>query len=92
MVGVPMVVLPASYDQPFNAMRVRYHGLGEAIFPETQTVETIETAVLAALSGRYNTNMRAMQESFIAAEARKPSHALIEAHLTGAEEVPAASC
>jgi UDP:flavonoid glycosyltransferase YjiC (YdhE family) len=81
MAGVPMVVLPASHDQPFNAMRIRFHGLGEAVFPEQQTIEKIETAVLSALTGRYNTNTLTMQQYFRTAEAAKPSHALIEAHL-----------
>jgi len=81
LAGVPMVVLPASHDQPFNAMRIRHHGLGEAVFPEQQTIEKIETAVLSALSGSYNTNILAMQQHFKAIEAAKPSHSLIEAHL-----------
>jgi UDP:flavonoid glycosyltransferase YjiC (YdhE family) len=82
MAGVPMLVLPESHDQPYNAMRIRYHGLGEAIFPEKQTVDSIETAMLSALSGRYDRNIHTMQECFIAIESARPSRSIIEAYLT----------
>ena len=82
--GVPLVVLPASHDQPFNAMRVRYHGLGEAIFPEQLSLKTLETSVLAAVRGNYQYGLYAMQEKFVAMEAAKPSDAVIEARLAGA--------
>jgi UDP:flavonoid glycosyltransferase YjiC (YdhE family) len=81
--GVPLVVLPASHDQPFNAMRVRYHGLGEAIFPEQLTLKALETSVLASVRGKYEYDLYAMQDKFVAMEAAKPSDAVIQTHLAG---------
>jgi UDP:flavonoid glycosyltransferase YjiC (YdhE family) len=81
MACVPMVVLPASHDQPFNAMRVRHHGLGEAIFPERETTDALESALLMMLSGRFERNLRIMQECFVACEAKKPSHRYMESCL-----------
>lgn len=54
MAGVPMIILPSVFDQPYNAMRVRYHKLGEAIFPEHCNTNTLEDALLHALSGEYD--------------------------------------
>ncbi len=83
MAGVPSIVLPVSHDQPFNAMRIRYHELGEAIFPEKQTLDAVESSVLAAMHGRYDAGLCAMQEIFGRLEAAKPSEALIQTYLSG---------
>jgi UDP:flavonoid glycosyltransferase YjiC (YdhE family) len=80
--GVPMIVIPASHDQPFNAMRIRYHKLGEAIFPEQVTPGALESALQLTLSGTFERTLRNMQECFVAAEAKKRSHAHIEPRLT----------
>jgi zeaxanthin glucosyltransferase len=79
--GKPMIVLPALYDQPFNAMRVRYHNLGESIFPDKVQIDVLEAAVLRTMDGRYNTAVAAMRQIFLAQESAKPSFAIIEAHL-----------
>jgi UDP:flavonoid glycosyltransferase YjiC (YdhE family) len=79
--GVPMVVLPFLYDQPFNAMRVRYHNLGEAIFPQQRRIELLEAAVLRAVSGSYDTVVRSMQKTFVTIESAKPSFAYIDGYL-----------
>jgi UDP:flavonoid glycosyltransferase YjiC (YdhE family) len=44
--GVPLLVLPAQFDQPFNAIRVEVHGIGEAIFPEELTLAALTAAFL----------------------------------------------
>jgi UDP:flavonoid glycosyltransferase YjiC (YdhE family) len=43
--GVPMVVLPTGFDQPFNALRVQYHKLGEYLLPESVAAETLGAAL-----------------------------------------------
>ena len=39
--GVPVLVLPISFDQPGTAARVKYHGVGEFILPESITENTV---------------------------------------------------
>ncbi len=79
--GTPMIIMPSLHDQPFNAMRVRYHGLGEALFEESQTVEALEKLVLAAISGKYTTSLLRMRAHFLALEASAVSHMLIDNRL-----------
>lgn len=85
MAGVPMIVLPVSDDQPFNAMRVRFHGLGGALFPEKQTLDALEALVCDALDGRFRDGMANMQQHFLAAEDASISHMLIDIHLSSIE-------
>jgi UDP:flavonoid glycosyltransferase YjiC (YdhE family) len=49
--GVPMVVVPISADQPYSAERCADLGLGRAIAPAERTPETIREAVREVLSG-----------------------------------------
>lgn len=83
MARVPSIILPVSHDQPFNAMRVRYHGLGEAIFPDRQTLKAVEASLLAAMDGRYENEVCAMHDIFQRSEASKPSEFLIRPYLEG---------
>jgi len=85
MAGVPMVVLPVLNDQPFNAMRVRFHGLGGALFPEKQSVDTLEALVRDALDGKFKDAMASMRQHFLAMERASISHMLIDVHLAGVE-------
>ena len=71
--GVPMIVLPMLYDQPFNAMRVRHQGLGEAFFPGKYTLLALEAAVCDAVGGRYSSRLKRMQSQFIASENERRS-------------------
>ena len=43
---VPMLILPQSHDQPYNAMRVNFHGLGRAIFEEELSIDVLEDTFL----------------------------------------------
>lgn len=72
--GIPMIVLPALFDQPFNAMRVRFHGLGEAIFPEYQTADLLERLLMQALAGNYADKIARMQKIFLNRDANPLSH------------------
>jgi UDP:flavonoid glycosyltransferase YjiC (YdhE family) len=42
LAGVPMIVTPEVFDQPFNAMRAVYHRLAPAIFPDEMNTRTLE--------------------------------------------------
>ena len=43
--GVPMIVIPQGFDQPGNAVRVAWHGLGEHLPERAATVERLRGAV-----------------------------------------------
>lgn len=45
LAGIPMIVTPEVFDQPFNAMRVVYHRLGSALFPDEVNGSALETAL-----------------------------------------------
>jgi UDP:flavonoid glycosyltransferase YjiC (YdhE family) len=84
--GVPLVVLPSVYDQPFNAMRVRLHNLGSALFPESQTLSNLRTAVESALSHTHEAAIRPMQQHFLEIEAQSPSRPLLRYVLEGSHQ------
>jgi UDP:flavonoid glycosyltransferase YjiC (YdhE family) len=73
------------YDQPFNAMRVRHHGLGEAIFPEKCSLDVVETSVRNTVDGKYSAEIKRMQSHFLAMEKEQPSHLLLSKWMTDAQ-------
>lgn len=75
--GIPIIVLPALFDQPFNAMRVRYHGLGEAIFEESLSADSLELALRRGIQGEYAESIARMQRIFREREMESPSHRYI---------------
>ena len=75
--GVPLLVTPFLFDQPFNAFRVREHGLGEVLFPEEQSVEELESALMQLLERGPSPALNAMREEFLAVEADRPSEHLL---------------
>jgi UDP:flavonoid glycosyltransferase YjiC (YdhE family) len=79
--GVPMIVLPGSYDQPFNAMRVRFHGLGDALFEEHLDITRLEALVESALKGDFDPGLATMKQSFLAMERARISHLLFDMFL-----------
>jgi len=83
--GVPLIVIPMLRDQPFNAMRIRHHGLGEAIFPDRLSLLGLEEALLHVLAGTYSSQISGMQSRFIALERSRLSHLLINSHLASLE-------
>lgn len=64
--SVPLLVLPSFGDQFFNAMRVRYHGIGYSFFEEKQTMPNVFSALEKALSGSLAEPIARMRDSFIA--------------------------
>lgn len=81
--GVPLIVLPMLYDQPFNAMRVRHYGLGTALFSEDQSLNRLEAAVCDAVGGRFSTHVSAMQSIFVDKEREHRSHFLVSNWIEG---------
>ena len=84
LAGVPMLVLPSFGDQFFNAMRVRYHGIGEGLFEDRQTVALASCSLTAMFEGRFKKNIAAMQAHFLACSRARLSILLIEEALAEA--------
>jgi UDP:flavonoid glycosyltransferase YjiC (YdhE family) len=80
--GVPLVAIPMSHDQPFNAMRLRYHGLGEGVFRENRTTDGLEEALRRALDGKYAKRMSQMQRKFLELEGMQKSYSVTERWLS----------
>jgi zeaxanthin glucosyltransferase len=49
--GVPLVVLPISFDQPGVAARVAYHGVGEHLNAQTLDQDTLTEMIASVLAG-----------------------------------------
>jgi zeaxanthin glucosyltransferase len=81
--GVPMLVIPLAIDQPGNAARVAYHGLGLHGDVTSSTDELSE--LLAAVLGdaRYRTRTLAMQTRFREVEGAMRGADLVEAMASG---------
>jgi UDP:flavonoid glycosyltransferase YjiC (YdhE family) len=63
--GVPLLILPFSYDQPCNAMRVRHHGIGEALFGKDITPVAVQTSISSILnSAEYGRRVKLMMKLF----------------------------
>ncbi|MGA2886998.1 MAG: nucleotide disphospho-sugar-binding domain-containing protein [Terracidiphilus sp.] len=77
--AVPMIVMPFSVDQPYNAQRVTHHGLGCAFPPQTVTAENLRTAARQLEdSESVHNKLREFQQIFARTESEAPSIALIE--------------
>jgi MGT family glycosyltransferase len=77
--AVPMIVVPFSADQPYNAKRVIHHGLGRTFPPQTVTKEDLITATRElADCESTRSRLQAFQQIFARAEREAPSIALIE--------------
>jgi UDP:flavonoid glycosyltransferase YjiC (YdhE family) len=85
--GVPLIVLPILHDQPYNAMRVRHHGLGDAVFQENLCADSVERVLMKARRGSYSQNITMMRATFLAMERSRFSHLLIDNRLAACGNV-----
>jgi UDP:flavonoid glycosyltransferase YjiC (YdhE family) len=82
-VGVPLVIVPTTWDKPDNARRVMEAGVGVRVNPRKSTPENIRAAVDEVLTDpRYRTNAKVVAGNLAAAPGRHLAADLIEA-LTG---------
>jgi UDP:flavonoid glycosyltransferase YjiC (YdhE family) len=80
--GVPMIVLPELFDQPYNAMRVEKHGLGRAIFPCDLTPTSLKIAFEEVYACRTISRIvDHFQEIFLESQRKKSTAALISRYL-----------
>jgi MGT family glycosyltransferase len=77
--GVPMVVLPVTYDQPGVGARVEWSGVGQSIPIGRLTVDRLREAVHSVLSNpAYREQARRLQSSIEAADGLNRAADLIE--------------
>ena len=82
--GVPMLLIPLSYDEPGNAARVVYHGLGLRLDLEQVSPATLGSSIDRLLNdGSFLVNARRMSQKFIEMEQRSPACEIIDKMLAG---------
>lgn len=82
--GVPMLLVPFSYDEPGNAARVVYHGLGFCLKAEEVSAKALGLRLDILLKEEsYRANARQMAQKFKAKEDSSPACAAIERALAG---------
>ena len=82
--GVPMIVFPIDMDQPDNAKRVVYHGLGASGDLRRVSASVIASLVEQADGSAVRDNVTRMQQCFLAAERSSLGARLIEEILPSA--------
>jgi zeaxanthin glucosyltransferase len=82
--GVPMLLVPLAYDEPGNAARVVYHGLGLRLDLEQVSPATLGNSIDRLLNdGSFLANARRMSQKFIEMEQRSPACEIIAKMLAG---------
>lgn len=77
--GVPMVVLPFVADQPYNAQRVRYHGLGVSLDAmNISTIQLREVALRMATDDIIRNRIDSLGAHFRRLESESPSIQYLE--------------
>jgi MGT family glycosyltransferase len=77
--GLPLVVIPISADQPYNAACCAALGVGRLIAPEDRTPEAIRAAVRAVLSDTsYRANAEHMRDAMTELPGMDHAVALLE--------------
>jgi len=82
--GVPTLLIPLYYDEPGNAARVVYHGLGLQLNREQVSPVTLGSSIDRLLNeGSFLANARRMSQKFVEMEQRSPACEIIEKMLAG---------
>jgi len=77
--GVPMLLVPLSYDEPGNAARVVYHKMGLRLQLEEVSAGTLGQCMDKLLGdAEYRDNARRMSQKFVEIEERSPACQIIE--------------
>lgn len=89
MLGVPMLAVPLDVDQPANAARIAYHGLGARVDVAQVTPDAL-VAALAPLvgDGPERARVQAMRERFLEVEDAERGADRVRALLDGAPAHP----
>jgi MGT family glycosyltransferase len=89
LLGVPMLVVPLDIDQPGNAARAEYHGVGIRADVQRATRASLSDALRRLLSGDCDAPLRRMQAAFNAVEQSTRGADLVERILSKGEPVAA---
>jgi zeaxanthin glucosyltransferase len=82
--GVPMLLVPLSYDEPGNAARVVHHKIGLRLQLEEVSAVTLGSCMDTLLENdAYRDNIRRMSQKFVELEERSPACQIIENALAG---------
>ena len=83
LTGVPFIVTPEVFDQPFNAMRAEFHGIGSALFHDELSAKSIHSE-LDGILGRTAKSEKLLQfqELFRQSEAQPRTADIISEHIT----------
>jgi zeaxanthin glucosyltransferase len=82
--SVPMLLIPLAYDEPGNAARVVYHGLGLQLDREQVSPVTLGNSIDRLLNdSSFLANARRMSQKFREMEQRSPACEIIEKMLAG---------
>jgi len=80
---VPMLVIPQKWDQPLNAKRVNYHGIGLSLDRNQVTPQAVSYAIHTLVESQtFAHNLMRMRQIFVQQDERKPTAALLESLLT----------
>src|SRR5205085_4052130 len=82
--GVPMLLIPLFYDQPGNAARVVYHGLGARLPLKKLSTRELGRLIDAVLEDpSYSARAKLMSKRFVELENRAPAVEIVESVLAG---------
>lgn len=82
--GVPMLLVPLSYDEPGNAARVVHHKIGLRLQLEEVSAISLGACIDTLLENdAYRDNIRRMSQKFVELEERSPACQIIENTLAG---------
>lgn len=77
--GVPMLVIPFGFDQPFNAVRIRNFGVGSCLHNQEIKAETIASRITSLVNDRDVARRIAVFSNIFQERSRRPEvTALIE--------------
>ncbi len=82
LIGVPMIVIPRYFDQPFNAVRVEHHKVGMALFNNELSVNSLIAAIdMMLASAATRDSVEEFREIFSYANSHRVAAGLIEERL-----------
>ncbi len=91
LLGTPMIVFPASNDQPMNAARVAYHGLGLTGNMTTVTAEQVRALIARVLQPNFRERVIAFQQQLQKIDAEDLDSKIVEAILASVQKKSRAS-
>ena len=86
LLGTPMIVFPASNDQPMNAARIAYHGLGLTGNMKTVTAEQACALIERVLQPGFRERVLAFRQLLQKIEAEELGSKIVEAILASVEK------